>query len=293
MRTLIRALPLALAAALLMLFAIACNSGNGGQTVADDGSDDGSGDLVSTAPLEVLSASAESFQEDVQSLQAEMEFSINAGGFAVDATADMAFQAPDQMHMTMELSGLGSFEMLVLGTDIYMNIPPQGWVVFSMEELLGDSGLGELGVDAESFQEAFSDHSFVDYEEIIGNLGGEIEDLGDETIDGETFRHYRGSLDFADLTAAFSDAFGVSENLDLEGVSGPLTFDTWVDPDTFLPHKLTVSGEFAFGADSMVFDASMLFFSYNEPVDIPAPPEDAVSLADFFSGLFEGLEGLE
>ncbi len=46
------------------------------------------------------------------------------------------------------------------------------------------------------------------------------------------------------------------------------------------------SGEFAFGADSMVFDTTMLFTGYNEPVEIPAPPADAVSLADFFNGLF-------
>lgn len=270
MRTLTRALPLALAAALLILFAVACSSG-GDQTVGDDGSGDSSGDLVSATPLEALSASGERFQEEVESLQMELEFTINAGGFVVDTSASMAFQAPDQMHLTTDVTGLGTFEMLVLGSDIYVNIPLQGWIVFSLDDL----SLGEF-LDTESFQDMFTDHSLVDYAALIESVGGDVEDLGEETVDGNTYRHYAGTLDFADLTAAFSDAFGTSEGIDLEDVSGPLTFDAWVDPDTFLPYKLTASGEFPFGAGAMVFDASMLFSSYNEVVEIPGRPPDAI-----------------
>lgn len=297
MRIMTRSLPPALAAALVVLFAIACNSGGDsdqarsdqpadqtdGQTVADDGS----GDSASTRAMKVLSASAESFQQDVESLQIEMEFTTNAGGLDMDMNADMAFRAPDEIHMTADITGLGTFEMLMLGTDIYMNIPPQGWVVLSMEDMLGGTGFDGLGVDSGSFQDAFSDHSFVDYEALIEGLGGDIEDLGEETLDGGTYRHYRGTLDFADVAATFSDAFGVTEGLDMEDMSGPLTFDVWVDPDTLLPHKLVASGELGFGADAMVFDASMRFFGYNEPVEIPAPPEDAASFADLLAGLFQ------
>src|SRR3970282_1429961 len=128
MRILIRALPLALAAALLMLFALACKSGGGGdQTSSPEG--DTSGDLVSADPLDVLTASGESFEQNVDSLQAELVFSMNVGGFAVDASSEMAFQAPDQMHATMDFTGLGTFEMLLLGTDLYMKAPGQGWLL--------------------------------------------------------------------------------------------------------------------------------------------------------------------
>ena len=288
MRALIRTLPLTLVAMLFVL-AAACNSGGTAPTTSDqpvDQTDGQSSDLVSSDPLAVLAASAESFQEEVESLQAEMEFSISAGGFDVDVSADLAFQAPDQMYMTMDLTGLGEFEMLLLGTDIYMNVPGQGWVVFSLDDL----GLDDLGVDVETLQDTFNDHSLIDYEALVDSVGGDIEDLGEETLEGGTFRHFRGTIDFADVSAAFSDAFGATDNLNLDDVSGPLTFDVWVYTDSFLPHKLTASGEFAFGADSMVFDATMLFTGYNEPVEIPAPPADVVSLADFFNGLFEGLE---
>src|SRR3990172_12012641 len=141
MRILIRALPLALAASLLMLFALACKSGGGDQASYPD--DDTSGDLVSADPVEVLAASGERFEQDVDSLQVELVFSMNVGGFAVEAMSDMAFQAPDQMHATMDLTGLGTFEMLILGADLYMNMPGQGWVLIS----LNDAGLGDLGLD--------------------------------------------------------------------------------------------------------------------------------------------------
>jgi hypothetical protein len=287
MRIFTRVLPLALAATLFVL-ASACGSGGGGGTTSDQ-TDGQSSDLVSSDPLEVLSASAESFQDEVQSLEADLQFSINADGLDIVTSAEMAFQAPDQMHMTMTVTGLGELEILILGADIYMNVPPMGWIIFSLDDL----GLEELGLDAQTLQDAFSDHSFVDYAALVESVDGEVEDLGDETIDGGTYRHYRGTMDLADLSAAFNDAVGASEGLDLEDVSGPLTFDVWVDPDSYLPYKLTAGGEFAYGADAMVFDAEMLFTGYNEPVEIPEAPQDAVSLGELFGGLLEGLEGFE
>ncbi len=277
MRALIRTLPLALAATLFVL-ASACSSGGGG-----------GGKTVSADPLEVLTSSAESFQDEVQSLESELQFVINVGGLDIGTSAEMTYQAPDQMYLTMTVSGLGEFEMLVLGTDIYMNVPLMGWIVFSLDDL----GLEELGLDAQTLQDTFSDHSFVDYAALVQSVDGDVEDLGDETLDGATYRHYRGSVEIADVSAAFNDAVGASEGLNLEDASGPLTFDVWVDTDSFLPYKFTVSGEVAFGADAMVFDAELLFTSYNEPVEIPDAPQDVVSLSELFDGLLEGLGGLE
>ncbi len=287
MRIITRVLPLALAATLFIL-ASACSSGGTTKTTSDQ-ADGQSSDLVSMDPLDVLAASAESFQDEVQSLEADLQFSINVGGLDIVTSAEMAFQAPDQMHLTMAATGVGEFEMLMLGTDIYMNVPSMGWIVFSLD----DFGLEEIGLDAETLQDTFSDHSLLDYGALVQSVGGDVEDLGDETLDGGTYRHYRGTVEFADFSAAFNDSVGASEDLNLDEVSGPLTFDVWVDPDSYLPYKMTAGGEFAFGADAMVFDVEMLFTSYNEPVEIPDAPQDAVSFGELFGGLFEGLEGLE
>ena len=274
MRIVIRALSLALAASLVVLFALACKSGDGGDQ-AYNADDKTSGDLVSADPVDVLAASGESFEEDVNSLQAELQVNINVSGFKVSADSAMEFQAPDKMHATMDLTGLGTFEMLLLGKELYMNVPGQGWIQVSLE----GAGLSELGLDASTLQQLMTDHSMVDYRSLVGQLNGQVDDLGQETVDGGSFRHYRAALDFGEMAAAFSDAFGATSDLNLDSVSGPLTLDVWVDSDTTLPHRITANGEFAFGADSMVFDATMRFFGYNEPVEIPGAPADAVPFA--------------
>jgi len=268
MRTLIRTLPLALAASLLVLFALACESGGG-----SDGKT--TGDLVSADPVEVLAASGESFEQDVDSLQAELLIGIDAGGLKLNMSSDMAFQAPDRMHATMDVTGLGTSEMILLGKALYMDMPGQGWVEISLD----DAGLSELGLDASTFEKLVTNHSMVDYKSVVENLGGEVDDLGRETLDGDSLQHYRTALDFGEMAAAFSDAFGAAGDLGLESVSGPLTLDVWVDPDTTLPYKVAANGEFAFGAGSMAFDATMRFFGYNEPVEIPGAPPDAVPFA--------------
>ena len=262
-----RVLPLALAATLFVL-ASACSSGGGGDTVSVD-------------PLEVLASSAQSFQEEVRSVESDLEFNINAGGLDLGTSSQMTYQAPDQMHLAMSATGVGEFEMLALGSEMYLNVLSIGWISFSLD----DAGLEEIGLDAAALEKTFSDHSVLDYATLMQNVDSDVEDLGDETLDGATYRHYRGSVDFADLVAAFSDASGASSGLGLDEVSGALTFDVWLDPDGYLPYKLTASGEFPFGIDTMAFDATMFFTGYNESVDIPGAPADAIPLAGLLAGL--------
>jgi hypothetical protein len=259
-----------------------CSSGGGDGGYGSDGYGK-SIDFVSADPQEVLGESAEYFQQDVQSLSARMDFTMMVGGLEVDADAEMAFQAPDQMHMTMTITGLGTFEALVLGGEVYVNVPPMGWVSFS----LGDLGAEELGVDVNSFTDAFTNHSPVDYKQVIESLGGEVENLGEETIDGGTYQHYKGTVDIADVISSFSDGFGTIEDLNLDEASGAVTLDVWVDAETLLPHEMAVDGEIAFGATPMTLDAKLTFTGYNEPVDIPAAPSDAASISDLFSGLVQ------
>jgi hypothetical protein len=275
-----RVLSLAAAAVLIAALASACSGGGDEYGSSDYGE---SIDFVSADPQQVLGDSAQYFQEDVQSLRAEMDFAIAIGGLNVDAGAVMEFQAPDQMHMTMTITGLGSYEALIIGDAVYANVPPMGWVSFSLDEL----GAEELGVNVDSFTKAFNDHSPVDYTQVIESLGGEAENLGEETIDGQTYQHYRGTVDFGEVVASFADGFGATDDLNLSDAGGPLTLEVWVDTETLLPHKAVLTGDIAFGATPMTFDATLLFLGYNEPVDIPAPPEDAVSLSELFSGLLE------
>ncbi len=273
MRTLARLTLPALAAGAIVLFGLACGgqTGGGDTTYDEPSQPTKSPEPQVAAPGEVLLASADAFSEEVESLRAEMEFSIASGSFSADATADIAFQAPDKMHMVMDIGGLGSFELLVLGADIYMNIPGEGWTVMSLDD---------LGLDAAAFEELMKNGgSPLDYTSLIEQLGGQIQRLPDETIDGATYSHYRGSLDFADLLAAFSDTFGVGDALPADSLSGPLAFDLWVDADTLLPYRVTIDGSFTVGSDSMDFAATIRFLEYNGAVTIPERPADAEAFA--------------
>lgn len=276
-----RILTLILAAALLALVAVGCKGG-GGSGDTTSGSGDKPVDLVSADPLAVLSASAESFQADVQSFQARLEMTMDASIFSMDINGDIAFQAPDQIHMTMEIGGEGltlEMQMLILGDQFYVQLPFFGWAVFSPEDI----GLEDLGFESEMFEDLMENRSLLDYEELIASLGGEIEDLGDEEIDGRTYRHYRGSLSFADAMAVFNDAFGTME--ELGDVDGAMDFDIWVDVETVLPHRMTASGDLVAEGETVTFDMTISFFGYNEPVEIPAPPADATPLMDLLRGL--------
>ncbi len=312
MRILKRAVPLSLLAALLLVIAAACGGSGGepagdhssaGQAAGDQSSDKLAGSEISDKPggdvskplvanaTDVLGASASAFEQDVTSLRAAMEFSIDAGGFAMAGSADFAYQAPDKMHMTMELSGsggdemmadlgeLGNMEMLLLGQEIYMNTPFTGWVVMSMDD---------LGVDAEQFQTMLADHSPVDYQAMIDQMGGQVEDLGQESLDGGSYNHYRVSMDMADIMNALSEAFGADSGITTQGLFGssPITMDIWVDPDTFLPYKMTMNGTFEAGAEAMAFDMTVRFLEYNGAVSIPAPPADAQPAGSLL-GLFD------
>jgi len=283
MKEITRVLALALAAIVIAVGVGACSSSGGGGNNSGTGAYGDSVDFVSADPQYVLGESAEYFAADVESLRAELDFAMTVGGLEVDAGAEMAFQAPDQMHMTMTITGLGTFEALILGSEMYVNVPPMGWVSFS----LGDLGAEELGLDVASFTDAFANHSPVDYEQVIESLGGEVENLGEETIGGKAYQHYEGTVDIADVVASFADGFGTIEDLNLGEASGAVTLDVWVDAVTVLPHEMALSGEIAFGATPMTLDATLTFLGYNEPVDIPAAPADAVSISELFSGLVQ------
>jgi hypothetical protein len=299
-------------AALLLLLAVACSSG--GSTGGDSASE--AGGQVPDAPsgggepepeaavlsaIEALGRSAEDFQAEVQSLRGEMTMDMSMGEVSFGMSGDFAFKAPDQMHMTMELSGgeggaidlgaLGSFEMLVRDDKIYMNMPLLGgWTVATLDE---------LGVDAEQYREMVNNHSPFDYADLVESFGdaAQVQDMGDEEIDGTTYRHYRIESDLMNLleavAGAFGDEFSGDEMLPAEGIGGAVAADIWLDSETMLPYKLTAEGSFSgpgiegeLSAEEMVFEMTIVVSEYNGDVTMPEPPADARPFSELGAGLF-------
>jgi len=285
------------AAGLLIVFAVACG---GGDSASSKPAGEGEPDAAVLNAVEALGRSADGFQEDVESLQGEMSMEMSLGEMEFGLSGDFAFKSPDQMHMKMEFSGgegeffnlgeLGNIEMLLIGDEIYMNMPFfGGWVVMSLDE---------LGVDAQQYRDLLESGSPVDYGSLIEGLGDSVavQDLGEEEVAGHAVRHYRLESDFASLMEAFGGGLGddlTSDLLPVDALDGPIVTELWLDTETLLPYKVTASGSFQMGrlsadagSDEMTFEMTMVITQYNGFVKLPDAPKDAVPLAELGEGMF-------
>jgi hypothetical protein len=300
MRSSFKLIP-ALLVALLLMLAVACKGG-GGDDSSSNQQPDGEEEYVLSA-AETLGQSADDFQAEVQSLQGEMAVSMKFGEFDVGMEGDFAFQSPDRMHMTMSFSGgddslidlseMGDMEMLLIGEEIYVQMPfVGGWVKASLDD---------LGLDSEEFRELLSGQAPFDYAQMISDLGDDVnvQDLGVEEIEGKSYQHYRFSSDFATLMESLSSTYGEDfSGYGMDDISGPIVMDLWLDTTTLLPYKMTAKGVFnspdpELGGNAE-FAMSFVINEYNGDVQFPEPPADAIDFSEMGEEMFEGMdEGLE
>jgi hypothetical protein len=273
-----------------MLTAVAC--GGGGEEMSGSRpADPADSEMLVTNPSEALGASAERFEEEVESVQADFTFEFGVEGITVGANGHFVFQAPDSVHMTMEMSGgdgtfdageFGPIEMLLLGDQIYMKTGFTGWMTMSLDD---------LGEDAQSFRDMMDFHSPLDYQALVDSLGAEVENLGPVDVGGNTYTRLRITTDLASVLNAMADSAGEDTlAAALFGVSGPMTMDILMNPETMLPYTFEADGSFGIGAESMDFKMAFKFYDYNKWVHIPAPPEDAVPFDEGFGSLDFGEE---
>ena len=265
-----------------MMAAVAC--GGGGEQTSSEPVDPG---LLVSNPTEALGASAQRFEDEIESVEAEYSFEFGMDGFAMGANGHFAYRAPDSVHMTMEMSGgddelfnlseLGPIEMLVLGDDLYMNSGVTGWVTMSLDD---------LGADADSLRDMMDMHAPLDFQTLIDGMDAEVENLGPVEVNGNTYTRLRITTDLATVMDAMADSvsdetFGAG----LFDVSGPMTMDILMNPVTMLPYTFEANGDFNMGGESMEFKMAFKFFDYNGPVDIPAAPENAQPFSEGLGGL--------
>jgi len=265
-----------------IMVTVAC--GGGGEQTSSEPVDP---ELLVSNPTEALGASAQRFEDEIESVEADYSFEFGMDGFAMGANGHFAYRAPDSVHMTMEMSGgddetfnlseLGPIEMLVLGDDFYMNSSFTGWVTMSLDD---------LGADAESLREMMDMHAPLDFQTLIDGMDAEVENLGPVEVGGNTYTRLRITTDLATVMDAMADSvsdetFGAG----LFDVSGPMTMDILMNPVTMLPYTFEANGDFNMGGESMEFKMAFKFFDYNGPVDIPAAPENAAPFSEGLGGL--------
>jgi hypothetical protein len=279
-------------AALSAALALAAACGGGGESGGDQTSNEPAADrseLLVANPSQALGESVDRFEDSVESVEADFRFEIAMDGIAFGADGDFAFRSPDSMHMVMKMNGggdgidfgeFGEFEVLLLGSEIYMNTGFTGWVTMSLDD---------LGADADSLKKLMEGHTPLDYQKLVDDIGGDVQNLGEITIEGKTYTRLRITTDFATLLESVADSVGDSgfDPATLAGdVSGPMTLDITVDPATLLPHKFEAKGQFEVEGQSADFSMLFTFFNYNGAVNIPAPPANAQPFSDAFGDSF-------
>jgi len=284
-----QSIPRILAAAFLtaaLSIAAACG---GGEEQTSNLPPEDSSDLLVANPSQALGKSVDRFEENVESVEALFTFGVGVDGITFGADGRFSYVSPDSMYMLLNMSGggggidlenLGEFELLLLGDELYMNTGFTGWVKMSIDDFEGG---------AEALKNLRDGHTPLDYQMLIDSIGGEIQNLGTEVVDGKTVTRLRVTTDFATLMNSIADSVsdnGVDDPFFAADLSGPMTLDIMIDPQTLLPYKFEASGELAMNGQSADFAMTFRFFNYNGPVIIPEPPADAKPFDEGFSDAF-------
>jgi hypothetical protein len=214
--------------------------------------------------LNDLIASSAQALDDVQSFRGRFQMTMSMNGESVNSGGDMLFQAPDKMHMTMNIGGQ-TYEMLALLPDMYIRVPQQGWYALDGQT---------LGFSPEVLSEYINNRGLFDYQAEAETLVGVVQ-LPDEEIDGVAYAHFQGTLDFETLQQAVGPDLIDPSVTGVENVSGPIQVDILLDKATHLPRRHTVTMNLNANGTTISMDLRMAFTEYNGSVTIPDAPEDA------------------
>ena len=285
-----QSIPGTLAAAFLTAaLSITAACGSGGEEQTSDLPPEDSSELLVANPSQALGRSVDRFEENVESVEALFTFGVRVDGITFGADGRFSYVSPDSMYMLLNMSGggggidlenLGEFELLLLGDELYMNTGFTGWVKMSIDDFEGG---------AEALKNLREGHTPLDYQMLVDSIGGQIQNLGTEVVDGKTVMRLQVTTDFATLMDSIADSVGDSggdESLFPTDLSGPMALDIMIDPETLLPYKFEAKGEFAMNGQSADFAMTFRFFNYNGPVIIPDPPADAKPFDEGLSDAF-------
>lgn len=217
---------------------------------------------------EVLLRAARNSAE-VESMRGSFDMSIDFGGFDMSFDGEMAFRAPDQMHMTMSMFAQ-DFEMLVYGSNFYMNTG-DGW---------RSVDLSGAGINLDQFDQLWENRGLFNVEQLAESFGDNITQLDDASIGGEVYEHYHVELDPSEIANNVPEGLFDEELLAQVGSAlDTLESDVYIDPATDLVRRVTVSVSMEIpqgGEGSVAMTMDML--EYNGDVEIPAEPAGAPPL---------------
>lgn len=199
-------------------------------------------------------------EEQLSSFEMAMDMSAQGQELAMAGAVDMGGETPE-MNITMDITGLGSMEMILVDGAAYLALPgvtEEGQYVEVPADQLGQFGAGDLtssvdlgatwdGWDAGAQRATF---------------------LGSEDVDGEPMDHYQIVVD----AAAAAEAMGQP---DVAGMPAELTYDVWVDEDDFMR-------QMSFEVEGEVLEMTM--DNWGGDVEVQAPDPSSIVEVPGFSG---------
>jgi hypothetical protein len=244
----------------LALGAAACGSGSGEAAVS----------------IKTLQAAASNSQA-AESSRFTMDMAFDVEGEPITLAVDGVMSGDGKNgELTVSLPIVGTIEERIVDGVIYMNLGSfpgapaeldgKQWVKLDPEQLKQQGGMfGDLADQAE----ANSPNQGLEY---LQGLSGDVEKVGEETVDGQPATHYRASIDYTKVLDKLPNAS--DEVRDALGNLGNVPADVWIDgEDRVVKMHLTMDAS-GFGAGAGTAEVSMKLSDFGVPVDVQAPPED-------------------
>lgn len=272
-----RRLPTILLALVLVSGLSACGGTRGGVSVEDtlDGRE-----LLAAAPAAAREAGTARL-----TMVTELSGSglgAQRDGVTVTGTGQIDFDG-SLMSLTMDMAsvapGAGTLTYLVTPDAMYMSLPAPAqeqigadWVRMRYADL--DEG---LGID---FQQMMSGQA-TDPTAMLDQLHGvtdDIDDLGEEVIDGITTTHYRATIsrDTVIANTPEDSRAGVESLLESSGFPETYAVEVWIDADNLVRRMATV-----ISTQGIDMTATITWSDYGAPVDIQVPTESIIDYAEF------------
>ncbi|MDQ4025129.1 MAG: hypothetical protein M3217_06530 [Actinomycetota bacterium] len=211
--------------------------------------------------------------DDAGTVRMEMTSEVSVGGQSVTVDAEGEFDVADDLgRMTVSASGaagvpgIGEMEVILDGRYMYVKgeafaaaLDGKEWGRIDLTAA-GAAGANQLSQDP------------TQYVEWLRGAGGDVEEVGEEEIDGVTTTHYKADIPvdaIVDQAPDEASAEALRAGLEVFGDAESFPVDVWVDADD-LPRRisLVLGGEGASLSSKVTVD----LFDYGVEVDAQ-PPE--------------------
>jgi hypothetical protein len=193
-----------------------------------------------------------------------------------------------QLQAKITMTPLGTFEERLVGDSLYMNfgdIPKVGdqlpagkpWVQFTFADLQSATG-----IDVQQLVDQAKNSGPTQGLANLQGLSGDVEKVGEDTIDGRHATHYRASIDYAKVA---EQASGYSPEI-VEKLKqlGTVPADVWIDDDDHVVKMHYTIDAGAVSGGSGTADFTLQMSDIGEQVTVEAPPADqTIGLTDFLA----------